>query len=124
MLRLIKDLPSHVTGLHAYHEVTEEEYVRELRKLLYNAVQMHGKINYILVLETEIRNFASGMWCGNVGIGLKHFFKWNKVAIVSDQRGLRGYSDLFKYILPGRFKMFPLIRMDEAIIWVSRDKQE
>ena len=120
MLRLIIDLPPHVAGIHAYDLVTEQDYLTLLAGLLDELVRKNGKINFILVLETEIKNFASGMWCGNVKIGLKHFFRWHKVAIVSDESGIRGYSDLFKYIIPGRFKNFPLKKMDEAIIWASK----
>jgi len=120
MLRLIDNLPLHVTGIHAFQEVTEREYTEMLEDLLEKAVKKARKINFILVLETDIANFASGMWCGNVRIGLRHFFRWNKVAIVSDQHGLCGYSDLFRYIIPGKFKTFPLDHIDKAIIWVSR----
>src|SRR5580698_3037921 len=103
MLRLIDNLPLHVTGIHAYGEVTEREYIGLLTGLLDEQVKKIGRINFLLVLETDIKNFASGMWCGNVLMGLKHFFKWKRVAILSDQRGLTGYSDLFKYIIPGKF---------------------
>jgi|SRR6185503_1566113 len=120
MLRLIENLPLHVTGIHACYNVSEEEYIELLTELLDNQIQKIKRINILLVLETDIKNFASGMWCGNVRIGLKHFFKWNKVAVVSDQQSLRGYSDLFKYIIPGKFRNFSLAKMDEAIIWVSK----
>ncbi len=120
MLRLIENLPLHVTGIHAYHNVSEEEYIELLTELIDSQLKRTKRINFLLVLETDIINFASGAWCGNVKIGLKHFFRWNKVAIVSDQRGLCGYSDLFKYIIPGKFKNFPLLDLDKAIIWVSR----
>ncbi len=120
MLRLITELPPHVAGIHAHHEVTEQEYIETLTSLLDDQLKRTKRINFILVLETDIKNFTSGMWCGNVALGLKHFFKWNKVAIVSDQRFLRGYSDLFKYIIPGKFKNFRLSAIDQAFIWVAR----
>jgi len=74
MLRIITALPPHVAGIHAYEEVTEQEYTETLSGLLNEHVKRAKRINFILVLETEIKNFASGMWCGNVGLGLKHFF--------------------------------------------------
>jgi hypothetical protein len=120
MLRLIENLPLHVAGLHACDVVKKTEYLATLTVLLSELVKRAKRINFILVLETDIENFASGMWCGNVQLGLKHFFKWNKVAIVSDQGGLKGYSYFFKYILPGRFKTFQLSNMDDALIWVAR----
>ena len=120
MLRLINDLPPHVAGIHAYDCVTEQEFTTLLAGLLDELVKKNKRINFILVLETAITNFASGMWCGNVKIGLKHFFRWKKVAIVTDEPGIHGYSDLFKYIIPGKFKNFPLDKLDAAVIWASR----
>lgn len=119
MLQLINDLPSHVVGIHAFADVTEKEYVNTLIPLLDNLVKKSRKINFILVLETDITNFAPGKWCGNVKIGLKYFFKWNKLAIVTDQSGACGYSDLFKYLIPGKFKSFPLDQIEKAVRWVS-----
>jgi len=120
MLKLINDLPPHVLGLHARADITETEYVTQLTPLLDNLVKKHGKISFILILETAIENFKPGAWCGNFKIGLKHFFKWSRVAIVSDRSHLYGYSDLFKYVIPGKFKNFALTDLDLAIQWVSR----
>ncbi len=119
MLRLINDLPPQVIGLHAFANVTEEEYESALKQQIESLLNRHRKINFVLVLETDIKNFASGAWCGNKKIGLKYFFKWNKVAIVTDQKSVPGYSDLFKYIIPGKFMNFPLDNLDQAIRWVS-----
>jgi hypothetical protein len=119
MLQLINDLPPHVVGVHAFADVTETEYRNKLLPLFEDQVKRNWKINFILVLETDITNFFSGLWCGNVGIGLKFFFKWRKIAIVTDQKKVLGYSDLFKYLIPGKFKRFGLDQIAEGIKWVS-----
>lgn len=119
MLEPINNLPPHVAGLHAYGNVTEIEYENTLSVIMDNLLQRSRKINFVLVLETDIKNFKSGAWCGNIKIGFKYFFKWASVAIVTDQKSVLGYSDLFKYILPGKFRTFRLDSLDEAIRWIS-----
>jgi hypothetical protein len=119
MLQLINNLASHVIGLHAFAKVTEMEYKDALITLIENQLINNHHVNFVLVLETDIANFASGIWCGNMQIGLKYFFKWNKVAIVTDQTKVLGYSDLFKYLIPGKFRNFRLDQIDQAIRWVS-----
>jgi hypothetical protein len=119
MLKLINDLPPHIAGIHAFNNVTETEYEDALTPLFDDLIKRNNEINFVLVLETDIRNFTSGAWCGNTKIGFKYFFKWNRVAIVTDQERVLGYSDLFKYIIPGKFKKFPLDALDKAIRWVS-----
>jgi len=119
MLQPIPDLPPHVAGLHAFQQVTEIEYEEALIPLMDGQLKFNRKINFVLVLETCIRNFAAGAWCGNIKIGFKYFFDWGRVALVTDQKDILGYSDLFKYIIPGKFKYFPLDQLAEAIRWVS-----
>jgi len=119
MLQPIYDLPPHVAGIHAFAEVTEKEYEDALTDVIDEQLKKTNKINFVLVLETDIRNFASGAWGGNIKIGFRYFFKWGRVAIVTDQKGVMGYSDLFKYIIPGKFRFFPLDQLDKAIRWVS-----
>ena|SRR5471030_906433 len=118
MLRVINNLPQHVAGVHAFADVDDMEYENALDSLFDNKVKRHKKINFLLVLETEIKNFSPGKWCGNIKLGFKYFFKWNKVGVVSDQKGVHGFSDLFRYILPGKFKSFSLEELDQAVRWV------
>ncbi len=122
MLRIINNLPQHVAGVHAFADVDEAEYESTLDELFDNFLKRHSKINFLLILETEIKNFSPGKWCGNIKLGLKYFFRWNKFVLVTDKKYLRGFSDLFKYILPGQFKSFPLDELDTAIKWVTEIK--
>jgi len=87
--------------------------------LLDELLKKNKRINFILILETDIKDFTPGAWCGNVKIGFKYFFKWNKVVVVSDQKGVRGFNDLFRYIIPGKYKSFPLDQIDKALRWVA-----
>lgn len=119
MLQLINDLPLHVAGLHAFAEVTETEYEDALISIIDELLEKNKKVNFVLVLETDIKNFAGGAWCGNIKIGFKYFFNWGRVALVTDQKSVLGYSDLFKYIIPGQFQYFPLDQLGTAIRWVS-----
>jgi hypothetical protein len=118
MLQFINDLPPQVIGIHAYADVKEAEYEDTLIPLFENSIKRFRKIKFVLVLETDIMNFSSGAWCGNVKLGFKYFFRWNKIAIVTDQKLVLGYSDLFKYLIPGKFRRFPLDQLDKAIRWV------
>ena len=119
MLRQINYLPRHVTGVHAFDRVNETEYESALDELFDSMVKSHNKINFLLVHEADINNFSSGNWCGNIKLGLKYFFRWNKVVVVSDRKEVRGFSDFFKYILPGKFKSFPLDELHQAVRWVT-----
>ncbi|WP_183573126.1 STAS/SEC14 domain-containing protein [Mucilaginibacter sp. X5P1] len=119
MLQFIKDLPSHVAGVHATGEVRDEDLERVLAPLLNEQVNSQGKINFLLVLDTKVSSFTWGALWKDLKLGLKHYRQWKRIAIVTDQKGVKLFSDAFKFIIPGKSKGFPLDRLAEAVRWVS-----
>ena len=120
MLKHLNFLPTHVLGLHAAGHLTGREYEKALTPLLNEHVKRNGRINFLLILEADIKDFNAGAWCGNIYIGLKYFLKWNKLAIVTDLRGFKDFSHLFTYVLPGEYKGYALNDMDEAVKWIAK----
>lgn len=121
MLSLIKDLPSHVTGVRATGKVTKYDFEQVLIPAIDDLVKRTGKINYLLLLETDVSNFTLGAWIDDAKIGLKHFTQWNKIAVVTDQKAVEKFSDIFGYIVPGDSKGFKLAELEEAKKWVSQE---
>jgi len=119
MLQFINDLPPHVVGIHAIDEVTKEDMNTVLIPKLDELVAKQNEINYLLVLETNVSNFTAGAWWEDFKLGLKNFTKWNRIAIVSDQKAVELFSDVFKVFIPGKSKGFPLSELQDAVTWVS-----
>ncbi|MDB5061590.1 MAG: hypothetical protein JWP67_1433 [Mucilaginibacter sp.] len=119
MLQFIKDLEPHVVGIHAIGEVTKEDVETVLIPRIDDLVKRQGEINYLMVLETDVKNFTAGAWWGDLKLGLKNFTKWNKIAVVSDQKGVEWFSDAFRFFIPGKSKGFSLNELDEAVKWIT-----
>lgn len=119
MLQFINDLPPHVVGIHAVGDVTKEDIDTVLLPRLEELAAREGEINYILVLETSITNFTLAAWWEDFKIGIKNFTKWNRIAVVTDQKAVEWFSDAFKFLIPGKSKGFPLSQLDKAVEWVS-----
>lgn len=123
MLQFINDLPEHVIGIHAVGEVSKDDYDKVLAPRLDELVAKQGEINYILVLENTISDFTAGAWYDELRLGLKHFTKWKKIAVVTDQKGVEWFTNTFRILIPGQSKGFPLDKLDEAVAWVT-EKEE
>lgn len=119
MLTRIENLPAHVFGVRATGEVTETDLKEVLLPGLQAAVDEHGAIYYLLVLDTQIDKFTPGAWIQDMIAGLKHFTKWEKMAIVTDQKAVRTFTDLFSYVSPGAAKGYPIAELDQAIAWLE-----
>ena len=119
MLKYISDLPSHVVGIHASGEVTKADMERVVIPRVDELVARQGEINYLLVLDTDVGNFTVGAWWDDIKLGLKNFSKWNRIAVVTDQKGVEWFTDVFRYFVPGKSKGFSMSELDEAVAWIS-----
>ena len=113
------DVPSHVVGARAAGKVDKADYESKLLPEFERVAKEHGKINFIMVLETGVGNFTAGAWMDDVKAGIKHFTKWNKIAIVTDQTAVQKISDLLSAIVPGEIKGYPISDVELAKAWVS-----
>ncbi|RFZ86084.1 STAS/SEC14 domain-containing protein [Mucilaginibacter terrenus] len=124
MLQFINDLEPHVVGIHAIGEVTKQDIDTVLLPRIDELVQRQGEINYLLVLETDVKNWTAGAWLDDVKMGIKNFTKWNKIAVVSDQKGVEWFTDAFRFFIPGKSKGYSLNQLDDAVKWVTaKDEQ-
>lgn len=119
MIEIMNDVPANVAGFRAVDKVTKTDYETVLVPALDNQVKRQDKINFLLVLDTQLSNFTIGAFLEDLGVGLKHFTKWHKMAIVSESGAINKFTDLFSYIAPGEAKGFTHAELEEAKKWVS-----
>jgi len=119
MLIPIENLPDYVFGVKAVGEVTEVDLKQVLLPGLDALVAQYGEIYYLLVLDTKVENFTAGAWIQDMIAGIKHLMKWEKMAIVTDQKAVEKFTDIFSYVTPGEAKGFSLAELDKAITWIS-----
>ena len=120
MLTKIDNLPDFVLGVRAAGEVDKNDLDTVLLPGLQDLADQYGEIYYLLVLETPVENFTAGAWYQDLVAGIKHLTQWKKMAIVTDQKAVEKFTDIFSYVAPGEAKGFELSELDEAISWVSQ----
>ena len=119
MLQLINDLPDFVVGVKASGEVTKDDIENVLIPALDKQVDQYDAIYYLLLLETDVKNWDMGAWISDAKVGLKHLTKWTKIAVVTDQEGVQKFTDVFSKLTPGEARGYSLAELDEAKRWVS-----
>ncbi len=119
MISVIKDLPDNVIGFSASGEVTTDDFKHVLRPEVDRFMKQHSDLNYVLELNTDIKNFSAGAWFQDAMLGIKHLTSWNRSAIITDNDNIARFTELFSKIMPGEFKAFSHGMKEEAIDWVS-----
>lgn len=119
MIHFLENLPSNIVGFKATGEITEADFTETVMPKVKALIDKTDQLNYLLVLDTSIKNFTIGAWLKDVMMGIKHLTKWNRAAIVTDVEAIRNFTDFFSYLMPGEFKGFEHKDLQEAIDWVA-----
>lgn len=119
MIQVMQDVPANVVGFRATGKVEKTDYDQTVAPEINKHVSENGEINFLLVLETDLGNYSLGAIAADLKEGVKHFTKWHRMAIVTDQKGVETLSDLSSFALPGESKGFEIAELEEAKKWVS-----
>jgi hypothetical protein len=119
MITRLTDVPLNLVAFRATGEVTKDDYENvvfpSVKELLHNT----DVLNYLMIIDTLLKNFTIGAWLEDMLLGLKEIAKWNRVAILTDSHGLNKFTDAFSVLVPGEFKGFMIDEYDEAVKWTS-----
>ena len=79
------------------------------------------KVRLLYVLGDDVKGmgFTAGAAWQDSKVGLGHYNRWEKVAVVSDKDWLRHSVDIFGYLIPGEVKAFAPADEVEARTWVA-----
>lgn len=119
MIEIIEGLPDRVAAFKATGKITGLDYDKVINPRVSEIYHKHGKINYLLQIETDLKNFSPAAWFKDGVLGFVYFTEWRRIAIVSKQKGIRGFTNFFGTFVPGRFKGFMMDDYDRAVEWVS-----
>ena len=120
MLERISDLPDSVVGIRASGEVTGDDYRNVLIPAVEAALEGDKQLRLLYLIEDDVSGFSAGAAWQDTKVGLGHYNRWEKVAVVSDKDWLRHSVDIFGYLIPGEVKAFTHSEEAEARTWVVR----
>jgi hypothetical protein len=121
MIELITPTPSNVIGFKASGEVTSDDYEKVIFPQVNKQVNAVSELNYVFVIDTNLKNFTGGAWVQDAWLGLKEMAHWHRVAIVSDEENIRKFTDTAGHFVPGEYKGFPMSELNQAITWAGAE---
>lgn len=119
MIQELKDTPNTMVGFRAVGEITKEDFDKVVLPAVAELVKRIDKLNYLLILDTPIKEFTFGAWMSDAMLGLNHMTKWNRVAIISDSSSILSFTEIFSKVMPGEFRGYEPSQLQEAINWVG-----
>lgn len=124
MITVLFDIPENVAGFKATGEVTKEDFENLVIPHIKAKVNTFDELNFLLYLDTELENFTAGAWFQDILVGLKNLTKWNRAAIVTDNKSVQNFTDIFSVLMTGDFTSFPKEDLENAIFWCANGNQK
>jgi hypothetical protein len=119
MVELLSDFPSHVAAYRASGNVDQSEYERVVMARVREVAQKFGKINFLVRLETDFENYSLRSFLKYLKISFGNFSRWQRMAIVTDERWVRMAYDLLSPLVHGEVRGYTLAEFNKAKQWVS-----
>ena len=119
MIEVIQGFPGHVTAFRAIGKVTKDDYYNVINPYVKNVAISFGKINYMLILNTELKNYSIGAWIEDGLLGFRYFSKWRKLAIVTEKDSIKKFTNTFGIFIPCPTKGFKMEELPVAKEWIS-----
>lgn len=110
-----------MVAFRASGEITREDFDQVVLPAVAELVQRLDELNYLLVLDTPLKNFTFSAWVKDALLGLNNLSKWNRCAIVSSSEGINSFTNIFGKVMPGEFRGYKPEELSEAIAWVSAE---
>ncbi|MDQ2718627.1 MAG: STAS/SEC14 domain-containing protein [Bacteroidota bacterium] len=119
MIEIINGLSPKVAAFKATGTVTEDDYIKIVNPLCDKVYKEYNRINYLLVIATPLKKFTAGAWIKDALLGFIYFTDWKRIAIVSEQKGIKDFTNFFGKLIPGKTKGFMMQDLEDAKRWVS-----
>jgi SpoIIAA-like len=113
------DAPANMAAFRAIGEVTAEDYKTILLPVVTELANKINEINFLFLIDTEIKNFTAAAWMEDALLGLKNIGKWNRAAIVTDSDRAITFTKAFSYFVPGEFRGYKKEAYHQALNWVQ-----
>lgn len=123
MITKIQETPDNVAAFKATGEITKQDYENCVIPEIKAKAEEFDELNCLLLLETSLENFTLEAWLQDALMGLKNLIRWNRVAIVTDNKSLRNFITVFSVFVPGEYSTYPVEDFENALFWCANGNE-
>jgi len=119
MIELLKGFPDNVVAVSCKGRVTKDDYDKVLVPTVERALKAHDKVRLYYEAGSEFGGIDPAAAWEDFKVGMEHFTRWQRVAVVTDVDWIRHTMQIFSFIMPGDMRVFPVAAASEARAWIE-----
>jgi hypothetical protein len=119
MIKLLDGFPEEIVAVGCEGQVTREDYERILIPRVNEALARHEKARIYYEIGPSFSGIDVGALWEDTKVGLEHLSRWERMALVTDVRWIRLAVGAFRFLMPGRLRVFDMAQADDARTWIK-----
>jgi len=121
MITRLNDFPGNVLAFVCTGQVSKAEYDAILVPAVRDALSTHERVRLYYETAANFAGIDPGAVWEDFKVGMEHFTRWERIAVVTDIEWIRHMVRFFSFLLPGTTKIFPLADAARARKWIVAD---
>ena len=121
MIKILNEFPETTVAVACEGQVTRADYEKILIPRVNDALARHGKLRLYYEMGPAFSGIDAGAVWEDTKRGLEHLSRWEKMALVTDVQWVRLAVGAFRFLMPGRLRLFNTSQTEEARAWIKAD---
>ena len=118
MIEQLPNFPNSVLAFVCKGRVTEADYDSVLVPAVVRALEKHREFRLYYEMTADFSGMEPGAVWENFKVGMAHFARWERVAVVTDIEWIKQTMRFFRFLMPGAMKTFPSSEAAQARAWI------
>ena len=119
MIEILEGFPDTVVAFAGRGRLTKKDYDEILIPKVKQALVRGGKVRLYYDLGQQFAGIDSAAAWEDFRLGIEHFSRWERVAVVTDVNWIRLAMNVFRFLMPGQMRVFETRQADEAKAWIG-----
>ena len=119
MVRRMRDMPVGTIGFEAAGEVEDDDWEDTVEPVLREEIAAGRKLRLLYLLGPATHEVEGDAVKADTAFRARHASSFDRVAVVSDEDGVRPALRALSFLLPGKAKGFPVRDLANAKAWLA-----
>ena len=119
MIRILSGFPENVVAVACEGRVTRKDYDDILVPTVTAALQRHEKVRLYYEITPQFSGMEAGAIWEDFRVGMEHLLRWECIAVVTDIAWIRHTVNAFRFLLPGKVRVFAGGEAGAAREWIA-----
>ena len=119
MIEILENFPDKVVAVACHGHVTKQDYAAVLVPAVAKALGAHDKVRLYYETAADFAGLEPGAVWEDFKVGMEHFLRWERVAVVTDVEWIRHTMRFFSFLVPGELRTYPTAEAAPARKWIA-----